>query len=674
MVQYLVDFGPSFLVVAFFLLGVLNWSRQQTWARTTVCLVALALALRYLTWRFSATVLPQPFDPPLDGLWVWFVFLIECLALVEIVVFMVIMSRYVDRGPEADRLEAELFARGEQQLPTVDVLIPTYNEPLPVLERTIVGARALDYPRDKFKIYVLDDGDRAWLRDFCAAKGVNYVTRAEHTHAKAGNMNNGLKVSNGEFFAIFDADFVPYRNFLRRTLGFFADPAIGIVQTPQHFFNKDPVQSNLAIERYWPDEQRLFFDEMAAARDAWNVSFCCGSCSILRRAAIEKIGGIPTESVTEDLLTTLECLNAGYITRYLNERLSMGLAAEDLEGFFIQRSRWCRGGIQSLSLKNGPLFGPGLTLFQRIMFLPLSWLIQYFVRFMGLIIPPVFLVGGLAPLYFTDVGDIIYYQLPAVLAYFLFMRWIAPHKYLPIVSTAVGAFTTFRMLPVVIASLIKPFGVPFNVTPKGVADGVRFDAYSFTCISIILFATAVGLLMNVVPEWSSVGLSAFSVVAHYWSAVNILVLALAAMICFEAPRVANERFAADEPARLVFPDGQYPVRLTGISFDRSTIRAGGDLTSRIGEVATFELSGVAPFKVTIAAARRDDGAGALALAHGDLTPETRDQLIVKLYTGAYSQAVETLRFGRIIDGLWARAFGAAPAQPSGAAERRAARS
>jgi hypothetical protein len=175
---------------------------------------------------------------------------------------------------------------------------------------------------------VLDDKRRDWLKKYCEVKGAVHVTRPDNLHAKAGNLNHGLKVSNGELVAIFDADFVPYRQFLRRTAPFFREPDIGLVQTPQHFFNKDPVQSNLGIERVWPDEQRLFFDEMAASRDAWDVSFCCGSCSILRRQAIDAIGGIPTVSITEDLLTTPAMLNKGYKTRYLNERLSMGLAAE----------------------------------------------------------------------------------------------------------------------------------------------------------------------------------------------------------------------------------------------------------------------------------------------------------------------------------------------------------
>lgn len=568
MVQYLIALGPALLVSALFLLFILDWPRQQTWARTTACVVTLLLALRYLTWRLTATVLPQPFDGGPAFYWVWFVFLIECFAFIEVTAFMVIMSRFVDRSAEADRLERQLFSRGREDLPTVDIFIPTYNEPLGVLERTIIGAAALDYPGEKLAIYVLDDGRREWLKQFCEARDVNYVTRPDNSHAKAGNLNNGLRVSRGDFVAIFDADFVPYRSFLRRTLGFFADPAVGIVQTPQHFFNKDPIQSNLALEQYWPDEQRLFFDEMAASRDAWNVSFCCGSCSVHRRKALEAIGGIPTESITEDLLTTLACLNKGYITRYLNERQSMGLAAEDLEGYFIQRSRWCRGGIQTLFLANGPIFAPGLTIFQRIMFLPLSWLVQYVVRFVALIVPAVFLWTGVAPLYFAGVDDILFYQLPALLAYFIFIRWIAPNKYLPLLSTAVGVFTTFRILPVVVASLVRPFGVPFRVTPKGVEGQARFDEFTFGCISVLLVATAIGLVINVMPEWSPVGRFEFSVVAKYWAALNILVLLLAALICFEAPRSSNGRFLADEPARLVLQQENLPVQLVAIALDQ----------------------------------------------------------------------------------------------------------
>ncbi|WSH01682.1 glycosyltransferase [Rhizobium ruizarguesonis] len=348
MVQYLIALAPTFSVLAFFLLGPFNWSRNHSWTRAITCVVVGAIALRYILWRLFETVLPYP-NNGLNFYWVWFLFIIEILAFFEVVLFLVLMSRYVDRSAEADRLAPDFFRGDEDELPTVDVFIPTYNEPLDVLERTIIGALALDYPQDKLKVYVLDDQRRNWLKAYCEEKGAIHVTRPDNSHAKAGNMNNGLKVSSGDFIAIFDADFVPYRHFLRRTLPFFSDATIGIVQTPQHFFNTDPVQTNLGLENIWPDEQRLFFDEIAPSRDIWDVSFCCGSCSIARRKAIDEIGGFPTESITEDLLTTLSMLNKGYKTRYLNERLSMGLAAENLTGYFVQRERWCQGDSNTLS-------------------------------------------------------------------------------------------------------------------------------------------------------------------------------------------------------------------------------------------------------------------------------------------------------------------------------------
>ncbi|WP_207462677.1 glycosyltransferase [Azospirillum sp. SYSU D00513] len=660
MVQHLVAFGPTLLCAAFFLLFAWGWPRHKTWTRAVVCLFVFLVAFRYLVWRFTDTVLPHPQDGSFSFWWTWFVFAVEILAFSDILLFLVTMGRHVDRSREADSLEARFFAQPRDRMPDVDVFIPTYNEPLDVLERTIVGALALDYP-GKVTVYVLDDKRRDWLRAFCEEKGAVHVTRSDNSHAKAGNMNNGLRVSSGAFIAIFDADFVPYRNFLRRTLGFFLDPGIGIVQTPQHFFNKDPVQLNLSLERHWPDEQRLFFDEMAASRDAWDVSFCCGSCSIIRREAVETIGGFPTESITEDLLTTLALLNKGYTTRYLNERLSMGLAAENLKGYFVQRGRWCRGGIQTLFLHNGPIFGPGLNLFQRIMFLPLSWLVQYLVRFVILIVPAVYLWTGVAPLYFTGSDALIAYQIPLLLSYFLLMRWITPTRYMPVLSSAVGAFGTFRMLPVVVASLIKPFGTPFRVTPKGSGNEENeFDLYSFAAISLLIAVTALGLFLNLVPEWSRIGRGEFSVIAAYWAGINIIVLFLAAMICFEAPRPLAESFDADEPGRLEGEGRPLRCRITGLSLAgfRCEIPAGEEAPFA-GALLTARIAEIPPVTARVErAAALKDGRTRLDLVFPALEGEARDRMIVKLYTGGYSQDIRELDRSEILRGLWRRAFGA----------------
>jgi cellulose synthase (UDP-forming) len=240
----------------------------------------------------------------------------------------------------------------EDQLPSVDVFIPTYNEPIEVLEKTITGALCLEYPN--IKIWVLDDGRRQWLKAFSEAKGVGYLNRPDNAHAKAGNINHALTQTNGEFVAIFDADFVPQRNFLMRTIGFFSQAEIGIVQIPHTFYNHDPMQTNLALRKTVPDEQRYFFDAIMPSRDAWNAAFCCGSNSVTRRAALRAIGdAVPTEAITEDILMSIALLRKGYITRYLYERLAFGLAPETIEAFFIQRQRWARGAILILYLANG---------------------------------------------------------------------------------------------------------------------------------------------------------------------------------------------------------------------------------------------------------------------------------------------------------------------------------
>nr|WP_246638715.1 glycosyltransferase [Rhizobium binae] len=612
-----------------------------------------------MLWRLTETVLPFPDGGP-SFYWVWILFIVEVLACVEVILFLVLMSRYVDRSAEADRLARVFFARDQRGLPTVDVFIPTYNEPLDVLERTIIGARSLDYPADKLNVYVLDDQRRDWLKAYCEEKNVIHITRGDNSHAKAGNMNNGLKVSSGEFIAIFDADFVPYRHFLRRTLPFFCDESIGIVQTPQHFFNVDPVQSNLGLENIWPDEQRLFFDEIAPSRDAWDVSFCCGSCSIARRKAVDAIGGFPTESITEDLLTTLSMLNKGYKTRYLNERLSMGLAAENLTGYFVQRERWCQGGIQTLYLYNGPLRGPGLTLFQRIMFLPASWLVQYLVRFTVLLVPIVYFWFGLLPLYFTDIADYVAHQVPLLAAYFLLMLWITPTRYLPVVSSAVGTFATFRMLPTVVSSLVRPFGKPFRVTPKGSGnESNQFDRYSFTWIASIVAVTVVGLLVNVVPETSHVQ-GQFSPVAAWWSGINIVVLLIASLICFEKPRRLFHAFKLDEPATVDDVSGQ----IVSLALDKAVV-AVPNMARFQSKSVMLKLPGFAPVQAELgqvtqrrrSVSRSGDKQAYYLHLYFELSGAARDNMIVKLYTGQYSRDIRDIDKVAVSLNLLLRSFG-----------------
>ena len=643
------NFIPLLLVLGLFAL-LWDTRRDHPRVRLAVTLVPAVLLLPYLVWRVGSTLQVAGGQGWQAQAWIWAVGLIELLALLEVGTFLLIMSRINTRSAQADAVDGAAVL-GQ---PEVDVFIPTYNEPLDVLEKTILGAQAIDYPNKT--VWVLDDGRRDWLQAYCARHGVRYLTRPDNLHAKAGNLNHALQHARGAFVAVFDADFVPSRSFIRRTLGLFVDDSVGIVQTPQHFYNKDPIQTNLGLMQDYPDEQRLFFDQMAASRDAWEASFCCGSCSIMRRQALDAAGGIPTESITEDLLTTLVMLRQGYRTVYLNERLSMGLAAESIEGFFVQRERWCRGAIQSLFLRWGPL-GPGLTPMQRLLFFPTSWLTQYFVRLFLLLIPLAYLLLGWMPLQFTNTGDLVRFQLPLLAGLFLATRWLVGSHYIPLVSVPASVFSSFRLAPTVLASLIKPFGKPFRVTPKGSMSvgGRQVDSVTLTPILLTLGLTLLGLLINVTPELAVVPFTEFFPIAVFWSGLNVFALALAALLCIEGPRLRREeRFELQEPALLQWGGQSLPVLLVDASVDGFHLSAdpagpalpegSDDLSLVIREV------GEVPLQIL----RRWPGRLSGRFMSSDAQ---RDALIRKLFSGDYSNHVSRVQSWRkLLHRMWLKAM------------------
>jgi len=642
----LLSFRLFFLVAVFWLLAVPRLQPGRDAHRALVALFTALVGVRYLVWRLVSTVMPFS-GTTTEKAWVWLVYGAEVLAFLEVCIFLLIMSRINFRKREADHYQRDLF-----RYPSVDVFIPTYNEGLDVLEKTILGAKHLDYP--DFRVWVLDDGKRPWLKEFCEQSKVGYLTRPDNAHAKAGNINNGLQHTNGELFAIFDADFVPARHFLRRTIGFFIyNEDIGLVQTPQHFYNRDPIQTNLYLDKVLPDEQRLFFDAMAPCRDRWNAAFCCGSCSIIRRAAIDRIGGIPTSSITEDLLTTLCLLTIHYRTVYLNEKLSHGLSADSLKGYFIQRSRWCRGGIQCFLVPEGPLRAKGLSLLQRVLFAPYGWLIQPVTRFMVLVVPIVYLWTGLPPLKLVSTSELISYQFPMFLAFVLAINWLARKKYVPLISTAVNIFGMFRLLPVVISSLIKPFGEPFRVTPKGAGSSSGIDWYVLLGSSSVIVLTIAGLAVNLMPEHRVISYMDFFPYVLFWSCVNILILLLCCLICFDAPRKRKEeRFRLEEPSTV----GEHAVIIEDMSLNGCKLRHQAQRRiAEQGDHITIPVSGITgPITLEV----KNSNASCVMAKILDLTPQQREELIVKLFTGRYDNEIhETGYWTKIAVKVWNRAFG-----------------
>ncbi|HEX2655323.1 MAG TPA: glycosyltransferase [Xanthobacteraceae bacterium] len=544
-----------FVLGAIYLLGP-TLPLARTWARAAIFAIVCLLLARYLDWRIVRTVLPAQGTWYEIG-WIWMCFAIEMMALADTLILYVTFLRSTDRRVEADKHEATLSSLPPERFPSVDVYIPTYNEPLEVLEKTIIGALCLDYPN--FNVWVLDDGRRPWLKNFCETHGAGYLTRPDNFHAKAGNINHALTKTNGEFVAVFDADFIPQRNFLMRTIGFFSDPKIGVVQIPHAFYNYDLLQTNLALRQSLPDDQRFFFETIMPSRDGWDAAFCCGSNSVTRRDALRAIGdALPTQSITEDMLLSITLLRQGYVTRYLCERLAFGLAPESVEAFFVQRQRWARGAIQILYLAAGPLRGR-LGFVQRLLFLPTYWIAQSFTLFLTVFSPVIFMWTGIAPLATITIEEVFYYIVPTILAVVGGIWVYAPQNYVPLAGQVLGTLQSFKLMPTVLTTLAKPFGHVFKTTPKGsdaIKSGYKLSGI-FWAAATCMVLTVGGLIINMLPDWRIVTQTSLLPMLAFWSCINVLVLFLVCMLSIEAPfRRTEERFDLDEPIMVIDAAGQ----------------------------------------------------------------------------------------------------------------------
>jgi cellulose synthase (UDP-forming) len=576
--SFLQLFAPMIFVLGtVYLLGSML-PIAEGWARFSIFAVVWLVVAWYLQWRLFETILPAEGEW-YEVIWLWLCFAIELLSVADQLILYITFLRTTDRRAEADRHEARIRALPPEQLPSVDVYIPTYNESIEVLEKTITGALCLDYIN--VSVWILDDGRRPWLKAFCEAKGVGYLNRPDNAHAKAGNINHALTQTNAEFVVVFDADFVPQRNFLMRTIGFFSDPAIGIVQVPHAFYNYDPMQANLALRKSLPDEQRFFFDVIMPSRDAWNAAFCCGSNSVTRRAALRSVGdALPTQSITEDMLLTMTLLRQGYVTRYLCERLAFGLAPETVDAFFVQRQRWARGAIQILYLASGPL-GRNLTLMQRLLFMPTHWLSLGLRSMIAIVAPIVFLWTGVSPVFNVTPPDVLYYFIPMVLALAGGVWIYAPGQHFPLATQVQGTFLSFKVLPTVLVTLLMPFGHPFKVTPKGgTSQTSHYTRGIFWTAAGLMGLTVLGVLINTIPEWRVVENADVLLVAALWSAINVVVLFLVCMMSLHSPmRRSEERFELDEQVSIVGPIGILStgrikdISLSGVGLEGDTERA-----------------------------------------------------------------------------------------------------
>jgi cellulose synthase (UDP-forming) len=540
---------------------------------------ACSLLIMYALWRWHDTLPAFAFS--MKNLWQYFFFAFEAIAIVYTMMSIVILFRNLDRSGQADAAQSRMEREGE--FPPVDVFICTYDEPIEILERSILTALALDYP--DFTVWVLDDTRRGWLREYCSATGARYITRDNNRDAKAGNLNNGLAVTaretNAPVILVLDADFAPRRDFLKRTVGLLSNPQVAVVQTPQFYYNPDPIQHNLLAAQSWVDDQRFFFDIFQPAKDAWGCAFCVGTSFIVRRDRLAEIGGFPSQAISEDINLTYTMLAKGYETWWLNERLSTGLSAEGIPEYITQRTRWCLGTIQVALLREGPLFGSGFTLTQRWHYLHgvLNWLCKPFMALL-LIAPPIYWFAGI-PAFEADYLAFLRYGVPALLGQTIYMTWISRSRTLPFFMEATHAVTAFAISATLLSAVVKPFGRPFKITDKGgdrSAPRVHWKLASV--FGLISLSSAASIVWAFVSPYAASEISSLDFFNLLWAGIAMLISFIAFLVCFELPR-GDALFAVDEAAQLALDDNVISGHVTGLSTSTAQMSVGSTLPARL---------------------------------------------------------------------------------------------
>ncbi len=537
-------FQQGMIALLLILVGrsVMQMEESQSNSRTSeylhLFLIVLSgiATLRYLYYRVSYTL---NYDTWLNGAFCTLLFGAELYAIATL------FLAYFQTLKIRDRRSVDLRFIPEECYPYVDIYIPTYNEDVEIVRKTTLGAIATDYPADKKRVYILDDGRkyperREQIRQMCEEIGCTLLTRDDNDHAKAGNINTALQKTTGDLVLILDCDHIPARCFLQETVGFFIhDDKIALVQTPHWFYNPDPFERNLLTGGRVPVGNELFYKVLQKGNDFWNAAFFCGSAAVVRREALLNVGGIATETVTEDCHTALRLHSMGYETVYYDKIMVAGLAPEKFSAYIGQQVRWARGMAQILRLEN-PMFNRklNLRLAQRLCyFSATSHFFFGFPRLMYAIAPNLFLLFGISSV--KGLGlETLFYALPHIILSMQTNHIPYKHVRFSFWNEIYEFALSFQAGIVTILALVNPKLGSFNVTSKGLVVNKRsFDLESVRYLVVLGTITAASLIT--VPFWlilSPIDTQAV-VINALWCSFNLMLVLAACLVAFEQPQL-----------------------------------------------------------------------------------------------------------------------------------------
>jgi cellulose synthase (UDP-forming) len=572
------SFGVMTLLAALFLRNV-----PGRYVNQALIVLSFVASTRYLYWRITDTI---AFNSWLSGFFGTGLFLAEFYAWVVLVLGFFQTAWPLERKPVP-------MSANPEEWPTVDIYIPTYNEPLKVVRTTVYAAMAIDWPKDKINVYILDDGRREEFREFAEEAGVIHITRTDNKHAKAGNINAALKKTTGDYVAIFDCDHVPTRTFLQIAMGWFQrDPKLAMLQTPHHFFSPDPFEKNLGTFKKVPNEGELFYGLVQDGNDLWNATFFCGSCAVLKRSVLEEIGGIAVETVTEDAHTALKMHRLGYTTAYLAVPQAAGFATESLGGHVGQRIRWARGMAQIFRVDN-PFLGKGLRLPQRLCYA--NAMLHFFYglpRLVFLTAPLAYLIFGSEVIQASAI-TIALYALPHLIHANVTnsrMQGEFRHSFWAEVYESVLAWYILR--PTLVA-VINPKLGKFNVTAKGGVNEKEFFDWDISQPYLILMGLSLaGFLAGVFKLVWGTDVDVSTIVLNLiWTIYNLMMLGASIAVANEARQVrVSHRVSMKIPAALRTEGGRsYVCTTTDYSDGGVGLQMPAPLDLPLGELVKLSL-------------------------------------------------------------------------------------
>jgi len=543
--------------------------------RLVLLFLALLVSWRYIFWRLTETILYTGF---FDYIGTILLLIAEIYGIIISTLGIFTSLHLLDRKP------IDIQNVPIDQLPTIDVLIPTYNENFDIVADTALAASMMHYPPEKLRICLLDDGGtdqkvndpdpikanaalrrREKFQEFCAQNQISYITRAKNLNAKAGNINSALEAINSELILILDCDHIPTQDFLANTVGeFLRDPKMFLVQTPHAFYNPDPIEKNLGVFRNAPSENEMFYYHIQKGHDFWESSFFCGSAALLRRSYLDEVGGIAGETITEDAETALKLHGRGYKSAYIAIPMIRGLQPETFSALVLQRIRWSQGMIQIFLLAN-PLLQP-LKLHQKLSYFSASffWFFSY-ARVIYLIAPLAYLLFGLR-IYHATPMEILVYPIPhlvlaILVSYYLYkeVRW---SFYSEVYETALSLFT----LPAIVSVFLNPRSPEFAVTPKGENSDEDFISQLYTPFVVILLLIVIGFAMGIYRLFADPELLPVTVITMIWNSFNLFLILSALVIVYEKRQLRRyARIPSNETIILSVKSETYYGRITDIS-------------------------------------------------------------------------------------------------------------